>query len=127
MAWNPNGITPAFSQSRFSISFMEGWRMEYGACVTGLISTNPKLPVTGLCSSNKTAPNGKETMMALHLLSVLRSAQGGAHSAVHTFGRTVGNFDQANGGHCQQIFKLLRSFRHSSASSKPRKGDIRSK
>ena len=31
MAWNPKGVTPAFSQSRFSISLIEGCRMEYGA------------------------------------------------------------------------------------------------
>jgi len=48
-------------------------------------------------------------MTALHLLSVLGSARGDAHTAVCTFGRTVGNFDQVNGGHCQQTFKLSRS------------------
>lgn len=70
--------------------------------VTGLMNTKPILPVTGLCSSNMACSlpeRGYKT--ALHLLSVLGSARGGAHSAVHTFGRTVGNFDQVNGGHCQ--------------------------
>ena len=52
MAWNPKGAPPAFSQSRFSNSFIDGCRMEYGAEAIGLMDTKPILPVTGLCSSN---------------------------------------------------------------------------
>ena len=105
----PEGSDPTFWYDRLSISFIEGCRMEYGAWVIGLMNTKPILPVTVLCSSKKTAPNEKETMMALHLLSVWWSARGDAHTAIHTFGRTVGNFDQVNGGPYRQIFELPRS------------------
>ena len=45
------------------------------------------------------------------------AARGGAHTAIHTFGRTVGNFDQVNGGPYRQIFELPRS--NSSGGAQP--------